>query len=312
VVWVAWVMLLLYVVRDWGGWGEEDRSWIKGVGTGRAPRERRAAHPSIKQVHWAIDRWNRTTGRRGPGGGAGGEKASCPLSIFPLSHAADARSSTSSSLILLMHFPFVLLLAMVAPSLSFRLGGLHLVPISCPRCAVVASDAADPSMSGDPAAEAEAKELMSQYAELQAAQAAQGPGAMVAAEGSVAVGAAAARWRESEKEVSLWISVDGELRARDVKVVFGSRSLSLEVEGDTLLKGKALLGKIEPDESWWAFDDADEGLDLVVDEVPEGAKALQLVLAKADSAVWAGVFDSGDGDQPAPEPQPPRAPSYSY
>jgi hypothetical protein len=71
VVWVAWVMLLLYVVRDRGGWGEEDRSWIKGVGTGRAPRERRAAHPSIKQVHWAIDRWNRTTGRRGPGGGAG-------------------------------------------------------------------------------------------------------------------------------------------------------------------------------------------------------------------------------------------------
>ena len=234
----------------------------------------------------------------------------CLSSLF--SHAAKTRSSTSSSLILLMHFPFVLLLAMVAPSLSFRLGGLHPVPISCPRCAVVASDAADPSMSGDPAAEAEAKELMSQYAELQAAQAAQGPGAMVAAEGSVAVGAAAARWRESEKEVSLWISVDGELRARDVKVVFGSRSLSLEVEGDTLLKGKALLGKIEPDESWWAFDDADEGLDLVVDEVPEGAKALQLVLAKADSAVWAGVFDSGDGDQPAPEPQPPRAPSYSY
>ena len=82
VVWVAWVMLLLYVVRDRGGWGEEDRSWIKGVGTGRAPRERRAAHPSIKQVHWAIDRWNRTTGRRGPGGGAGGEK---PLHVRCLS-----------------------------------------------------------------------------------------------------------------------------------------------------------------------------------------------------------------------------------
>jgi hypothetical protein len=275
----------------------------RGNGGRHTPASNRCIGPSIDGIE--------------PQGGGGQEeaqavKSSCPLSIFPLSHAADARSSTSSSLILLMHFPFVLLLAMVAPSLSFRLGGLHLVPISCPRCAVVASDAADPSMSGDPAAEAEAKELMSQYAELQAAQAAQGPGAMVAAEGSVAVGAAAARWRESEKEVSLWISVDGELRARDVKVVFGSRSLSLEVEGDTLLKGKALLGKIEPDESWWAFDDADEGLDLVVDEVPEGAKALQLVLAKADSAVWAGVFDSGDGDQPAPEPQPPRAPSYSY
>ena len=211
------------------------------------------------------------------------------------------------SSLMLMRFPFVLLLAMAATSQSLRLGGLHPVPVSCPRCAVIASDAADPSMSGDPAAEAEAKELMRQFADLQAAQAAQGPGATSAAEGSIAVGAAAARWRESEKEVSLWISVDGELRARDVKVVFGSRSLSLEVSGDTLLKGKALLGKIEPDESWWAFDDADVELDLVLDEVPEGAKALQLVLAKADSAVWAGVFDKRDGDQP-----PPRPPSYSY
>ena len=159
----------------------------------------------------------------------------------------------------------------------------------------------------DSVAQAQAKELMRQFADLQAAQAAQGPGTTSAAAGSVAVGAAAARWREGEKEVSLWISVDGELRARDVKVVFGSRSLSLEVAGDTLLKGKALLGKIEPDESWWAFDDADVELDLVLDEVPEGAKALQLVLAKADSAVWAGVFDKRDGDQP-----PQSAPSYSY
>ena len=190
-----------------------------------------------------------------------------------------------------MPFRLVLLSAMAAISLSLRLGALHPVPVSCPRCAVIASDAADPSMSGDPAAEAEAKELMRQYAELQAAQAAQGSGAPVAAGGSVAVGAAAARWRENEKEVSLWISVDGELRARDVKVGFGSRSLSLEIAGDTLLKGKALLGKVEPDESWWAFDDADAGLDVVLDEVPEGAKALQLVLAKADNAVWAGVFD---------------------
>jgi len=192
-----------------------------------------------------------------------------------------------------MPFRLVLLSAMAATSLSLRLrlGALHPVPVSCPRCAVIASDAADPSMSGDPAAEAEAKELMRQYAELQAAQAAQGSGAPVAAGGSVAVGAAAARWRENEKEVSLWISVDGELRARDVKVGFGSRSLSLEIAGDTLLKGKALLGKVEPDESWWAFDDADAGLDVVLDEVPEGAKALQLVLAKADNAVWAGVFD---------------------
>ena len=202
-------------------------------------------------------------------------------------------SSTTSSLLLPMPFRLVLLSAMAATSLSLRLrlGALHPVPVSCPRCAVIASDAADPSMSGDPAAEAEAKELMRQYAELQAAQAAQGSGAPVAAGGSVAVGAAAARWRENEKEVSLWISVDGELRARDVKVGFGSRSLSLEIAGDTLLKGKALLGKVEPDESWWAFDDADAGLDVVLDEVPEGAKALQLVLAKADNAVWAGVFD---------------------
>ena len=202
-------------------------------------------------------------------------------------------SSTTSSLLLPMPFRLVLLSAMAATSLSLRLrlGALHPVPVSCPRCAVIASDAADPSMSGDPAAEAEAKELMRQYAELQAAQAAQESGAPVAAGGSVAVGAAAARWRENEKEVSLWISVDGELRARDVKVGFGSRSLSLEIAGDTLLKGKALLGKVEPDESWWAFDDADAGLDVVLDEVPEGAKALQLVLAKADNAVWAGVFD---------------------
>ena len=205
---------------------------------------------------------------------------------------ALSRSATTSSLLLPMPFRLVLLSAMAATSLSLRLlGALHPVPVSCPRCAVIASDAADPSMSGDPAAEAEAKELMRQYAELQAAQAAQGSGAPVAAGGSVAVGAAAARWRENEKEVSLWISVDGELRARDVKVGFGSRSLSLEIAGDTLLKGKALLGKVEPDESWWAFDDADAGLDVVLDEVPEGAKALQLVLAKADNAVWAGVFD---------------------
>ena len=225
----------------------------------------------------------------------------CADRCFPSLFAASARRarrqalsfarSTTSSLLLPMPFRLVLLSAMPATSLSLRLGALHPVPVSCPRCAVIASDAADPSMSGDPAAEAEAKELMRQYAELQAAQAAQGSGAPVAAGGSVAVGAAAARWRENEKEVSLWISVDGELRARDVKVGFGSRSLSLEIAGDTLLKGKALLGKVEPDESWWAFDDADAGLDVVLDEVPEGAKALQLVLAKADNAVWAGVFD---------------------
>ena len=221
----------------------------------------------------------------------------CFPSLFAASARADHKlsplSSTTSSLLLPMPFRLVLLSAMAATSLSLRLrlGTLHPVPVSCPRCAVIASDAADPSMSGDPAAEAEAKELMRQYAELQAAQAAQGSGAPVAAGGSVAVGAAAARWRENEKEVSLWISVDGELRARDVKVGFGSRSLSLEIAGDTLLKGKALLGKVEPDESWWAFDDADAGLDVVLDEVPEGAKALQLVLAKADNAVWAGVFD---------------------
>ena len=69
-----------------------------------------------------------------------------------------------------MPFRLVLLSAMAATSLSLRLrlGALHPVPVSCPRCAVIASDAADPSMSGDPAAEAEAKELMRQYAELQA------------------------------------------------------------------------------------------------------------------------------------------------
>ena len=220
--------------------------------------------------------------------------------VYLTFHRARADASLeiqpASSLTLVMHFPFVLLLAMATTSLSLRLGGLHPVSVSCPRCAVIASDAADPPMDGDPAAEAEAKELMRQFAELQAAQAAQGTGATRTAEGSVAVGAAAARWREGEKEVSLWLPVDGELRARDVKVVFGSRSLSLEVAGDTLLKGKALLGKIEPDDSWWAFDDADVELDLVLDEVPEGGKALQLVLAKADSAVWAGVFDEGDGD----------------
>ena len=190
-----------------------------------------------------------------------------------------------------MRIWLALLLPIATTSLLLRLGGPCPVRASghCPRCASIASEAADPS--ADDPDDAEAAALMRQFQELQAKQAAQRAGGTRAAEGSVEVGALSARWRECSTEVSLWIPVSGELRARDVCIVFGSRSLSVEVAGEVLLTGAALHGKIEPDASWWAFDDADVELDVVLDGVEAGGKALQIALVKGDNAVWAGVFD---------------------
>jgi|EP00908_Phaeocystis_cordata_P026822 hypothetical protein len=145
---------------------------------------------------------------------------------------------------------------------------------------------ATPGEGGSAEEEAEAAALMEQFQELQARQAAQG-GASGAAGGTVQVRGGAARWREDTGEVSLWLRVPGELKARDVRVTFAPRALSVTAGGEELLRTRALRGKVEPDECWWAFDD---------EEAPGegGNKALQLLLTKADRAVWAGIFEEDE------------------
>mmetsp|Transcript_25290 Transcript_25290/g.51376 ORF Transcript_25290/g.51376 Transcript_25290/m.51376 type:complete len:188 (+) Transcript_25290:34-597(+) len=174
----------------------------------------------------------------------------------------------------------VLFLPMATTFLSHR-GGLRPLPC-CSSRRVVMQDGLQ-----TPAEQAEAAELMAQFQELQAQQAAQGLlRGKCAAEGSVAVGtASSAHWREGGAELSLWIPVSSGLRARDVRVVFLARSLTVEAAGAALLSAAPLRGRVEPDECWWAFDD-DDGMEL-----EEGSKVLHVVLAKADNAVWAGVFD---------------------
>ena len=111
--------------------------------------------------------------------------------------------------------------------------------------------------------------------------------------GDELIGDVSVRWFENNGEMTLWVSVDGSLRARDVNVQFTADTIRIEA-GDVTLPKTPLRGRIEADESYWAFDD---------DEVAqrEGGRVLQIVLTKVTRAMWHGLQSRASSPRPLPE-----------
>ncbi|KAL3927218.1 MAG: hypothetical protein SGPRY_002927 [Prymnesium sp.] len=87
-------------------------------------------------------------------------------------------------------------------------------------------------------------------------------------------------WSESGGEVTLWLPLDDDALARDIRCDFSKRLLQVWISEETLprLSGE-LKGRANAEDSYWVIDDY------------EGARHLQIVLAKAGAfTCWDGVF----------------------
>lgn len=104
------------------------------------------------------------------------------------------------------------------------------------------------------------------------------------------------RWSEGGTEVTLWVPLRDGLRAKDVRCTFLTRELQLQIgdgeaaaggsgaEGDAAAPGIHFGGKLKgpvvTDDCYW-----------VIDEEDDGARVVQVVLAKKGSFTrWAGVL----------------------
>jgi hypothetical protein len=95
------------------------------------------------------------------------------------------------------------------------------------------------------------------------------------------------RWAEHGEDVMLWVPLEESLGARDVHVEFAPKRLRVAVgstDAEPLVSG-VLKGRANVDESYWVIDD----------DGPDGARELQVVLAKAGSFTrWDGIIIGED------------------
>ena len=87
------------------------------------------------------------------------------------------------------------------------------------------------------------------------------------------------KWEMKDDEIIVRIALDKPAKKTDLKVVFGSGTLKVEVFGETIIDGK-LAGTVHGDESTWCL-------------VEKGSE-LQILLSAATNDRWPSLLEGSD------------------